>query len=214
MSTRAGGATKWLALSVIALACLAGGVLLRLQGGISPAESDQGWTSQEKTAYLDMARHCPETQCRAAWWHPGIRGVILEISDEFQSSQLALQPESLVYLRPQIVHDGDLPQSVTQTLLRLPEQADEVPVIAEGTALPSAEQETLMQQLSQCVTNAQGIGVRDRFITISLDGLMEALGQGRAPETFFAEKERQCVSDLLKQGYYVSYEEYENIPAL
>lgn len=84
----------------------------------------------------------------------------------------------------------------------------------ESRPLLPEEQEAVLHHVTQCVTSRHGIGVNGRLITITLDGLMDALAQRRKPEDFFTGQERQCIDDLVKQGYYVSYEEYEHIPLL
>lgn len=214
MTVRTGKLTRRLLLSCIALGCLIGGALLCFQGTTSPTLPIQGWTPKEKAAYLDLLAQCPETECLTAWWHPEIRGVILEVSEDYQRSQLALQPESLVYTSPQIVHEGELPTSLTQSLLRLPGEADAVPVIPESKLPPPTEHDALFQQVSKCVSSREGVGVRGRFITIDVDGLLDALTQDKTPRDLFTEKERHCMSDLVKKGYYISFQEYENFPAL
>lgn len=215
MATGSAKATTQLALILTALACLGGGALLIFQSSPTPATStSKGWTEQEKAAYLDLAEQCPQTECLAAWWHPGIRSVIVEVPKDLQRVSAELQSDSTVYLNAQMVHEGTLPDSVTEPLLRLPQDADRVPVIPESKPLLPAELDTLMQHVSQCVSNRQGVGVRDHFITITLDSLMDALAQGRTPSDFFNNTERDCINDLLKQGYHITYEEYVDFPAL
>lgn len=214
MTTQKDNSTQRLIFILIALGCLAGAAMLWFRGMTASAVADQGWTAQEKAAYLAIEKDCPKTECLAAWWHPDLRKVIIEVPQDFQVVSPEWPVLPLNDLQPQLVRQGTLPESVTSALVKLPEGADSITIIAQPAPLTDAEQQALMERVATCTPRVDSVGANGRFISISIQGLMEGLGQGITVDEFFTPEERQCLSDLLHEGYHISYSEEQPASAL
>lgn len=195
--------------AAISIVTLITGLTLWLYTFSSGSVSNDGWTSKEKTALIEFLQNCPKTECFAAYWHPEARSAIVEVRPELTQGSTAITPELAPYLNIQTVRVGLLPEDIKKTLLTLPDQANDIPLIVERESSPPLSEDELLTRLRQCVPNVSGRGVNGYSITIFLEGLLDGLAEGRSVHDFFSSSERQCLGDLHELGYYSSFKELE-----
>ena len=134
----------------------------------SSSVSNDGWTIQEKKASIEYLQKCPATECLAAYWHPELRSMIVEVRQGLPKGATVITPELAPFLNIQVLREGLLSTEAKKTFFSLPEQANDIPLIAPQEASPPLNEDDLLTRLHQCAPDAAGSGVNGYSITIFL----------------------------------------------